>query len=862
MNKLLLNYFNGEELPASVWQNKYAEKGEITPNDMHYRMAVEFHEVEKDYQKHENPRLKSKLSEYGKNRKNLDLPTIFNLFKDFKYVIPQGSVMSQLGSESIGSLSNCFVIGTPEDSYGGIFQKDEEMAHLMKRRGGVGVDISTLRPNGTYVSNAAKSSTGAVSFMHRYSNTTREVAQSGRRGALMISISIDHPDVMDFIKIKRDLTQVTGANISIKLNDEFMKAVENDEDYILRFPCDSKINFDTNKLEYNTLLPLWDCIDKSKTIGHIKKIRAREYWDEIIKSAHNVAEPGLMFEDNHVDFSPDGAYKQYRGVTTNPCGEIFMQPYDACRLIAINLFSFVVNPYTSTAHFDYNKFYTVVYEAMRLSDDLVDLELKYIKRILNKIKNDPETDEVKARELALWEKVYNTASSSRRTGLGITALGDALAALNLKYDSDEALKEIDSIFYAHLEASSDCTIDLAILRGGFKDNDPEMEFGVDMTQPANRWYQSFKLNFPNQAHRMYLYGRRNVSWSTCAPTGTVSLLADNCTGGIEPLFSPYYFRRKKINPNEQGVRVDFVDQNGDSWTEYPVLHPKFKKWIEGSFTWSEDGDLEWLILDKDRLEALFKQSPWYGSTANDIDWVKRVQIQSIIQNYITHSISSTINLPSDVTEESVSKIYLQAWKKGLKGITVYRDGSRSGVLITETENPSTFEFKDAVKRPEILKGDLYSIRYRGEDWLVAVGLLESKPYEIFATRDEWAIPKNSECVIIKKTKGRYDLEYPNVDYTTRTLKDFTSTMANEEAVSTRLISLALRHGTDIKYIVEQIGKTHGDLSSFSKVVSRVLKKYIPEGTKSTVSCQECGSDKVHFHEGCLSCLECGSSKCG
>ena len=521
----LLHYFNGDELAANVWQSKYAQEGEETPDDMHRRLAKEFAKVELNYQITEpfkNSQLEThkntikKLSKYGQIRNNLDENTIYNLFKDFKYVIPQGSIMSQLGSKSIGSLSNCFVIGTPEDSYGGIFQKDEEMAQLMKRRGGVGLDISTLRPKDTLVSNAAKTTTGAISFMHRFSNTTNEVAQNGRRGALMLSIDINHPDVMDFIKIKRDKTSVTGANISIKINNDFMKAVENDEDYILRFPCNLHEYDKPDEFigEYNILYPYKN---NGVLIGYEKKIKAKEYWEEIIKSAHGYAEPGIIFVDNHHNYSPDGVYPQFKGVTTNPCGEIFMQPYDACRLIAINLFSFVDNPFTKDAEFDSKKFYEVTYEAMRLSDDLIDLELEHIDRILEKISKDKESSEVKVREYELWTRIRETARSSRRTGLGFTALGDCLAALGYKYDSDEALLFIEQMMHIKMEAELDCTIDLAILRGPFKGWNKDLE--------KNTWYEFVEKSFPEQFKRMQQYSRRNVSFSTVAPTGTVNKFA-------------------------------------------------------------------------------------------------------------------------------------------------------------------------------------------------------------------------------------------------------------------------------------------------------------------------------------------------
>ena len=869
----LLSYFDGNELAANAWLSKYAQQDEKTPDDMHWRLAEAFEKIEHRYQKQElenqSPPICNSLSHYGRHRDMLNADDIYGLFKDFKYIIPQGSIMSQLGADSIGSLSNCFVVGQPYDSYGGIFQKDEETAQLMKRRGGVGIDISTLRPQGTSTSNAAKSSTGAVSFMHRYSNTTREVAQNGRRGALMISIDINHPDVLEFIKIKRDLSQVTGANISIKLNDEFMKAVENDEDYILRFPCDIKnedilIMEDSKyirQMQYDVLEDMiyQDGFDYIK--GYFKKIKARKYWNEIIKSAHNVAEPGLMFWDNMVEYSPDGIYKKYRQITTNPCSEIGMQPYDACRLIAVNLFSFVKNPFTPQAEFDFELFYKINYEAMRLSDDLVDLELEHIQRIIDKIDNDPEPMEVKLREKELWKKIYATAESSRRTGLGFTALGDALAALGLKYDSDEALCMIENIMDAKMASELDCTIDLAILRGTFDGWNTKTENYLDNGQ--NSFYKFIQENFPEQYNKMSKYGRRNVSWSTVAPTGTVSLMTQT-TSGIEPLFMPFYIRRKKINPNDEGVRVDFVDETGDSWQEFPVLHPKFRDWYilnkekSGMFPVGFGNHPD--EATKEELEYAFKNSPWYGSTANDIDWVRRVEIQGVIQKYITHSISSTINLPSDVSEEEVSKIYMESWKKGLKGITVYRDGSRSGVLVSNTINEPEFKQNDAPKRPKVLPCKVHQSTTKGEHFLIVVGLFDDKPYEVFCIPNNYNLPQGIlEGDMIKVRRGKYNLDIRDI----MTIDDVTRGMTPIEEAMTRLVSTSLRHGADIRFIVEQLGKSDdSNMFSFTRSLARVLKKYIPDGAKATVSCNDCGSDNVIFEEGCHKCLDCGASKCG
>lgn len=864
MGSELLNYFNSDELAANVWQGKYAQIGEITPDDMHRRMAREFARVDEQYQSNTELILPDNLSEYGASRESLNENRIYEFFKNFKYIVPQGSIMSQLGSKSIGSLSNCFVIGQPEDSYGGILLKDEEMAQLMKRRGGVGLDISTLRPSGTSTSNAAKTSTGAVSFMHRYSNTTREVAQNGRRGALMLSIDINHPDVMDFIKIKRDGTSVTGANISIKINNEFMKAVENDEDYFLRFPCDLRLDYmpDTN---YNEL----HNFEYDGKNGYTRKIKAKEYWDEIIKSAHGYAEPGIIFVDNHHNYSPDGVYPDYKGVTTNPCGEIFMQAYDACRLIALNLYSFIKDPFTSKAEFDSKKFYEITYEAMRLSDDLIDLEIEHIDRIIAKIKSSPEPDFVKSRELGLWNDIKYTAQSSRRTGLGFTALGDCLAALGYKYDSEEALLFIEQMMHIKMEAELDCTIDLAILRGPFKGWNVLTEFdiaGDDMngyvpTGGQNYFYEFLYNNYPEQSYKLMKYGRRNVSWNTVAPTGTVSLLTQT-TSGIEPLFMPFYMRRKKVNPGEKNVRIDFTDESGDTWQEFPVLHPKFKDWI--LINWvsiAEKLDLDLACyniddLTNEQLTIVFKLSPWYGSTANDIDWIKRVEIQSIIQKYTTHSISSTINLPNDVSEQEVSEIYLESWKKGLKGITVYRDGSRSGVLVSDSEankSRDDFNYVDAIKRPKELDAEVHLTRVGGIPHYVVVGLLNNKPYEIFIENRELPQGKGK---MIKMSRGNYKFVQDGYEQV------ITAEMTDEQAAITRLVSTSLRHGADIKFLVEQLQKTPGDLFSFTKGLARVLKKYIPDGAKSTVSCNDCGSTNVIFEEGCNKCLDCGSSKCG
>jgi ribonucleoside-diphosphate reductase alpha chain len=834
-------YFNGDELAASVWEGKYAAEGENNPDDMHRRMAKEFARIEESYL--ENDRFidqpieivavkHSNLSNYGKSRSFLTEERIYGLFKNFKYIVPQGSIMSMLGVDKIGSLSNCFVIGQPEDSYGGILQKDEQLVQLMKRRGGVGIDISTLRPSGTDVTNAAKTSTGAASFMERFSNSTREVAQGGRRGALMITIDVRHPDVFEFVNIKKDRTKVTGANISVMLRDDFMEAVKNDEDYILRFPCDADI----------------------ADADVVKTVKAKELYDSIVENAWENAEPGQMFIDKHWNYSPDGAYEQYRGVTTNPCGEIFMQPYDACRLMAINLLSFVENPYTDEAYVDWVKLYEVAYEQQRLADDLVDLELEHISRILAKIHSDEESDEVKRTEIELWEKVYDVASAGRRTGCGFTALGDMLAALGVSYDSQQGCDYIEKVMHTKMEAELDCTIDLAILRGSFEGWDKNVEYPDTDKLCGNKFYEMLYDEFPHQTQRMIYYGRRNVSWSTVAPTGSVSILTQT-TSGLEPLFAPYYMRRKKVNPGEEGVRVDFVDQNGDNWMEYPVLHPQFIEWCKEHEPDATKDVLE--SLTKAQLDSLFEESPWYNSCAPDINWKKRVDVQAIIQKYTSHSISSTINLPNDVTKEEVAEIYIHSYDKGLKGVTVYRDGCRTGVLVTDSnESKETFEYNDAPKRPTCLPVEIHTTVSKGIKWNVIVGILDSKPYEVFAIPH---FTNETELELCKIKRGRYDLLKDGNTYS----EDITSHITDEQDVLTRMVSTALRHGADITFIVEQLNKSHGDITSFSKAIARTLKKYIDEKKMvSRAACTECGSSNLVFEEGCLMCKDCGSSKCG
>lgn len=696
----------------------------------------------------------------------------------------------------------------------------------------------------------------------------------------MLTIDIRHPDVEQFIDIKKDRTKVTGANISIKVRDDFMTAVKNNEDYILRFPCEENniefmdgltrkngVGFDPIQFppEYNKLT-VYDNEDGTKL--YMKRIKAKELWDKTIQAAWDSAEPGLLFIDRAIDYSPDGVYDAYRPTNTNPCGEQWLQPYDSCRLILMNLYSFVLEPFRANAQIDWQKLYEVAYEQLVLGDNLVDLEIEHVDRIIDKIKKDPEPDHVKQTELELWTKVRNEALSGRRVGAGITALADMVAALGLKYDSEEALLVIDQVMKTKMRAELDATIDMAIKRGCFKGYDSDKEFNDfgDITKGANSFYKAMLNNFPEHCSRMYQYGRRNVSFSTIAPAGSVSILTQT-SSGCEPVFMPYYMRRKKINPNDKNVRVDFVDQNGDSWQEFAVLHPKFKDWYwEHQYQLVEDFGISTVDivtnienLSKEHLQKVFEKSPYYGSTANDIDWKRRVEIQSILQKFTTNAISSTLNLPSTITVDEVKNIYMMSWEQGLKGQTIYRDGCRTGVLVADTKNnESAFEYRDAPKRPKVLQCDPYNVVSSGENFHVFVGLFDGKPYEVFARRDDMKLDRDEpRGLLIKAAKGAYKFESERL-----TFENVVANMTDSQEAMTRLISTALRHGADIKFIVEQLSKTEGNLTSFSKVIARILKKYIPEGAQSTITCHDCGGHNVIFEEGCMSCKDCGSSKCG
>jgi len=826
-----LKYFNGDELAASTWISKYAMKNnqgnytELTPDDMHHRMAKEFARIEKKYShNHLNGSFKN-LSSYGQARKLLTEQSIFDLFQGFKYIVPQGSVMAVLGNPYVfGSLSNCVVLPEIYDSYGGIFYTDQQLAQLFKRRCGVGIDLSTLRPAGASVSNAAGTTSGAVSFMERFSNTTREVGQKGRRGALMITMDIAHPDIEHFIKIKQDLTKVTGANISVRISDEFMKAVEGNKPFTLRFPIDSK---------------------KPKLT---RTIPARDLWNTIIKCAHNTAEPGIIFWDRQHVYSTSSLYPGFKNTSTNPCSEIAMQGGDSCRLMALNLVNFVENPYNNSATFSFKKFYGITYEAQRLMDDLVDLELESIEKILNKIKSDPEPDNIKQVEAETWKLLYDAGKKGRRTGLGFTALADTLAALNIKFDSQEALHIVEQMMKTKCEAEFDASIDMAIERGKFKDFDKDIE-------NKSAFVKMLKKELPRVYERMMKYGRRNISISTVAPTGTLSILAQT-SSGIEPVFMLSYKRRKKINPSDKNNKVDFTDAMGDAWQEFEVYHHGLKKWMD--ITGETDLNL----------------SPYAGATATDIDWHKRVALQSVVQKYTTHSISSTINLPHDVSEQQVGDIYLNAWKQGLKGITVYREGSRSGVLIA-SENKNEPQVLDTVPpvRPKVLEAEVVRFMNSKEKWIAVIGLLNNRPYEIFTGKAEesFIIPEWVKKGWVIKNKngngnGRYDFQYMDSEGYKTTIEGLSRSFNPEYWNYAKLISGVLRHGMPMVHVTDLIENLNLDsdhINTWKNGVERALKKYIPKGTEAKdKTCPACGdTEGLIYEEGCLKCKSCGHSKC-
>ncbi|GAA3653005.1 adenosylcobalamin-dependent ribonucleoside-diphosphate reductase [Flavivirga jejuensis] len=831
--KASLKYFKNDDLAARVWLNKYALKDsqgniyEQTPEDMHLRIANELARVEKKYA---NP---------------LSKDDIFNLIKDFKYIVPQGSPMAGIGNPfQIASLSNCFVIGNSgeSDSYGGIMKIDQEQVQLMKRRGGVGHDLSHIRPKGSAVKNSALTSTGIVPFMERYSNSTREVAQDGRRGALMLSVSINHPDSEDFIDAKLEQGKVTGANVSVRMDDDFMEAVKNDSDYIQKYPIFSK----------------------SPKVS--KTIKSKDLWKKIVHNAWKSAEPGMLFWDTIIKESLPDCYADlgYKTVSTNPCGEIPLCPYDSCRLLAINLFSYVDNPFTKQAKFNVSLFKKHIVAAQRIMDDIIDLELEKIDVILEKIDEDPEIDEVKATERNLWINIKRKAEEGRRTGIGITAEGDMLAALGIQYGSEEgnafSLEVHKTIAIEAYRAS----VHLAKERGAFSIFDAERE-------KNNPFIQRLKEADSKLYYEMLEYGRRNIALLTIAPTGTTSLMTQT-TSGIEPVFLPVYKRRRKVNPNDKEVRVDFVDEVGDSWEEYVVFHHRFKQWMEVNGIDTSKN------YSQDELNDLIKQSPYYKATSNDVDWLSKVSMQGAIQKWVDHSISVTINLPNDVSEDLVGELYLKAWEVGCKGVTVYRDGSRSGVLISnddKKEDKSDSLTTFPIKRPQVLEADVVRFQNSKEKWIAFIGMIDGNPYEIFTglTDDEDGIliPRwvNSGLIIKNRTENgasRYDFQYENKRGYKTTIEGLSHKFNPEFWNYAKLISSTLRHGMPIDKIVDLINSLQLDsesINTWKNGVGRALKRYVADGTQAKGHvCDSCKSENLIYQEGCLTCKDCGSSKCG
>jgi ribonucleoside-diphosphate reductase alpha chain len=828
-----LKYFKNDDLAARVWLNKYALKDsegniyELTPDDMHKRIAKEIARIELKYP---NP-----LSE----------TEIFDLIKNFKYIVPQGSPMAGIGNPyQIASLSNCFVIGNDgaSDSYGGIMKIDEEQVQLMKRRGGVGHDLSHIRPKGSPVKNSALTSTGIVPFMERYSNSTREVAQDGRRGALMLSVSINHPDSEDFIDAKLEQGKVTGANISVRIDNSFMEAVINNKMYTQKYPIYS----DSPKVS--------------------KTIEAKKLWDKIVYNAWKSAEPGILFWDTIINESVADCYADFgfKTVSTNPCGEIPLCPYDSCRLLAINLFSYVENPFTDKASFNFEKFKKHVAVAQRMMDDIIDLELEKIANILKKIEEDPEKDEIKNREYSLWMNIKNKAKEGRRTGIGITAEGDMLAALGIKYGSEEGNKFSENIHKTLAIEAYRASVNTAKERGAFPIFDAEKE-------KNNPFIKRLKEADNQLYYEMLEYGRRNIALLTIAPTGTTSLMTQT-TSGIEPVFLPVYKRRRKVNPNDKNVTVDFVDEVGDSWEEYVVFHHRFKQWMEVN---GIDTNKK---LSQKKIDKLIKKSPYYKATSNDVDWLSKVAMQGAVQKWVDHSISVTINLPSDVDQELVGKLYIEAWKAGCKGVTVYRDGSRSGVLISnEDKNSNLNETLTSFpkKRPQILEADVVRFQNNKEKWIAFIGLIEGKPYEIFtglSDDDEGILLPRwvNQGLIIKNRNedgsSRYDFQYKNKRGYKTTIEGLSYKFNPEYWNYAKLFSSTLRHGMPIDKIVDLINSLQLDsasINTWKNGVVRALKRYIEDGTEALgQTCENCKSENLIYQEGCLTCKNCGSSKCG
>ena len=835
-----LKYFGGDELAARVWVSKYALKDsqtnifELTPDDMHHRLAAEISRIEARYP---NP---------------MSHQEVFDLLKDFRYIVPQGSPMTGIGNNlQVASLSNCFVIGLDgkPDSYGGVIRIDEEQVQLMKRRGGVGHDLSHIRPKGMPVKNSAITSTGLVPFMERYSNSTREVAQDGRRGALMITVSIKHPDSEGFIDAKMESGKVTGANVSVRIDDDFMRAAVNGETYTQKFPIDAA--------------------DEDVLVR--KDVNAAALWGKIIHNAWKSAEPGVLFWDTITRESVPDCYADlgFQTISTNPCGEIPLCPYDSCRLLAINLYSYVVNPFTDKAYFDFDLFAEHVAKAQRIMDDIIDLESEKIDMILAKIDSDPEPEEVKSTERNLWLKIQRKTGLGRRTGVGTTAEGDMLAALGLRYGTEAATDFSEKVHKALAIAAYGSSVQMAKERGAFEVFDAQRE-------KDNPYINRIREAAPQVYEDMLKYGRRNIACLTIAPTGTTSLMTQT-TSGIEPVFLPVYKRRRKVNPNEVNVRVDLVDENGDSFEEYIVYHPKFVEWMKiNNIEVRQDYTTE-------ELDELVARSPYYKATSNDIDWLEKVRMQGRVQKWVDHSISVTINLPATVTEDLVNKLYVEAWRCGCKGCTVYRDGSRTGVLVAmekkdkkkDTAPADAIPAPHPSKRPAELDADVVRFQNNKEKWIAFVGLVDGRPYEIFTglADDEDGIfcPKSVTKGKIVKTvdadgNKRYDFEFINKRGYRTVIPGLSDKFNPEYWNYAKLISGVLRYGMPIDQVLKLVGGLElnsQSINTWKMGVERALKKYLPNGTQASGQrCPNCGAETLVYQEGCLICTTCGTSKCG
>lgn len=833
-----LEYFKGDELAARVWVNKYAVKDsfgniyEKSPEDMHWRIANEVARVEAKYPN------------------ALSSQELFDLLDHFKYIVPQGSPMTGIGNDyQIASLSNCFVIGLDgsADSYGAIIRIDEEQVQLMKRRGGVGHDLSHIRPKGSPVKNSALTSTGLVPFMERYSNSTREVAQDGRRGALMLSVSIKHPDSESFIDAKMTEGKVTGANVSVKLDDEFMQAAVEGKPYTQQYPIDSP----------NPMVS--------------KEIDASALWKKIVHNAWKSAEPGVLFWDTIIRESVPDCYADlgFRTVSTNPCGEIPLCPYDSCRLLAINLYSYVVNPFTPEAYFDFDLFKKHVALAQRIMDDIIDLELEKIERILEKIDSDPESMEVKGSERHLWEKIYHKSGLGRRTGVGITAECDMLAAMGLRYGTEEATEFSEKVHKTIALEAYRSSVNMAKERGAFEIYDAERE-------KNNPFINRLKEADPELYEEMKKYGRRNIACLTIAPTGTTSLMTQT-TSGIEPVFMPVYKRRRKVNPNDANVHVDFVDETGDAFEEYVVFHHKFLTWMKIN---GYDPDKRYT---QEEIDELVAKSPYYRATSNDVDWLMKVKMQGRIQKWVDHSISVTINLPNNVSEDLVNQLYVEAWRSGCKGCTVYRDGSRAGVLISTKKKDKKEEEEECrckppqvvEVRPKVLEADVVRFQNNKEKWVAFVGLLDGRPYEIFT-----GLQDDEEGIVLPKsvTSGRiiksydedgtkhYDFQFENKRGYKMTIEGLSEKFNKEYWNYAKLISGVLRWRMPIEQVIKLVGSLQLDsenINTWKNGVERALKKYVQDGTEAKgVKCPNCGHETLVYQEGCLICKTCGSSRCG